>query len=305
MPPTFITFPEVIARYDAILLDAYGVLIHHTGAIPGTAAVIDALNTQHKLYYVLTNDSSRLPEAAARRYVQLGLNISVEKIITSGMMIAPYFATHNLQNAPCVVLGTNDTRAYVTHAGGALIDLAHARDAEVIVIGDDTGFEFLPAMNAIITALYTRADRGTSTQLLLPNPDLTYPQSVDSYGLASGSFGWLLATAMRNRYGTATDALLHVVQLGKPERGMFDLATTRATAALKNSPRDSAANLPPPRLVMIGDQLGTDILGGNRAGIDTILVATGVTKFTDDLQFEGATPTFVMEQLLLSLRGTQ
>lgn len=63
-----ITLEAVINRYDVLLLDAYGVLVHSSGALPGAAEFIERLNQLGRSYYVLTNDASKLPMTAATRY---------------------------------------------------------------------------------------------------------------------------------------------------------------------------------------------------------------------------------------------
>ncbi len=61
------TFEQLAARYPVLLLDAYGVLVHSTGALPDAVARIAYLNRTGKPYFLLTNDASTLPAAAARR----------------------------------------------------------------------------------------------------------------------------------------------------------------------------------------------------------------------------------------------
>ena len=55
----------LLRRYEVVLLDAYGVLVHSGGALPGAAHLVDRLNGAGKPYYVLTNDASKLPATAA------------------------------------------------------------------------------------------------------------------------------------------------------------------------------------------------------------------------------------------------
>ena len=79
----------LLRRYDALLFDAYGVLVHSAGALPGAAELVDRLNTAAKPYYILTNDASKLPTTAATRYQGYGLAIDAERIITSGQAMSP------------------------------------------------------------------------------------------------------------------------------------------------------------------------------------------------------------------------
>jgi len=51
-----ITIEKLMANYSVLLLDAYGVLVHSSGALPGAARLIDSLNRNKKAYYIVTND---------------------------------------------------------------------------------------------------------------------------------------------------------------------------------------------------------------------------------------------------------
>ena len=91
--PRKITIEELIAGYSVLLLDAYGVLVNNSGAIPGAAGLIDELNRTGKAYYLLTNDASKLPQTAATRFQGYGLKIHPERIITSGGLLKNFFKT--------------------------------------------------------------------------------------------------------------------------------------------------------------------------------------------------------------------
>ena len=73
-----ITIETLIDRYEVLLLDAYGVLVHSSGTLTRAAELITKLNRAAKPYYILTNDASRLPATAAARFqsnVQKGFYI--------------------------------------------------------------------------------------------------------------------------------------------------------------------------------------------------------------------------------------
>jgi len=139
--PREITIEELIARYPVLLLDAYGVLVNACGALPGAAGLIDELNRSRKPYFLLTNDSSKLPLTAASRYQNFGLEIDPDRIITSGGLLKNYFKTHNLSGARCAVLGPEDSAQYVSDAGGKVVSPANGFD--VVVIGDESGYPFV------------------------------------------------------------------------------------------------------------------------------------------------------------------
>jgi NagD protein len=48
--------------------------------------------------------------------------------------------------------------------------------------------------------------------------------------------------------------------------------------------------------LMIGDRLETDILAGNAAGVDTLLVLSGISS-REDVEKSGITPTYVLDSL--------
>src|SRR2546427_11913216 len=89
-----ITIASLIDRYDVLLLDAYGVLVNSSGALPGAAELTHRLSESGKPYYILTNDPSRLPTTPAARYRACGLTIDPEPLITSGLLPKGPFAPH-------------------------------------------------------------------------------------------------------------------------------------------------------------------------------------------------------------------
>ena len=250
------TIDELVERYAALLFDAYGVLSYSVGALPGAVELIDRLNGAGKPYYVLTNDASALPESRAERYRAVGLNVDAERIITSGSLLTGYFAEHGLRGARCAVLGTEDSAEYVRRAGGDVVAAADGFDA--LVVGDQSGFAFVSGVDAALSALFRMFDGGDAPRLVLPNPDLVYPND-DGFGMASGSVALIIEAALRQRY---PERAPEFDRLGKPNGAIFE-AALRLTGT-----RD---------MVMLGDTLETDIRGANEFGIDSALVAGGVT----------------------------
>jgi HAD superfamily hydrolase (TIGR01459 family) len=275
--PRPITIGELMARYQVILLDAYGVLVDNAGALPGAADMLAAITAQGRRFLVVTNDASRLPETAARRFQRLGLDIAADQIVTSGSLIAPYFAAHGLQGARCMVLGTADSLAYVRQAGGDIVPVRADGQCDALIIGDESGFPFLESVNAALSALYRMFDRGESVAMILPNPDLVYPEQGGAYGFTSGAVALLLEAGLARRYPGRG---LSFTRLGKPHRPLFDEARRRAGTG---------------SMVMIGDQLETDIAGASAAGVDSALVAGGVSQW--DPESATVTPTYLLQAL--------
>ncbi|HBJ32516.1 MAG TPA: haloacid dehalogenase [Dehalococcoidia bacterium] len=271
------TMQELIARYPVILFDSFGVLASSNAVLPGAVELIANLNAIAKTYFVLTNDASALPESRSENYAKLALNIKPEQIITSGGLLSRYFADEHLQGLRCVILGPEDSVRYVQIAGGEVVPIG--ADFDAVVIGDQSGFPFLETMDQVMTDLFRKTDKGENVRLILPNPDLIYPDG-DGFGFASASIAMLLESALKLRYPERDD--LHFIRLGKPHEAIF------AEALRRSGTRD---------MVMIGDQLETDIKGANDFGLDSVLVGTGIAALDLSWAPESMRPTYTLRSL--------
>ncbi len=274
------TLDELCARYDVFLLDAYGVLVSSSGALPGAAAFLARLRHEGKRYLVVSNDASRSPETSSARYAGFGLELDTSRILTSGLLIREHFAASGLVGARCIVLGTQDSKAYVRDAGGEIVEPADD-SAGVLVVADDSGFKFLETLNEATSAVLRRMERGEHTHLLLPNPDLVFPLRPGAFGITAGAMAAMIEAILKLRDPSGAQRF---VALGKPYEPMFAAAAGRFPGVDRR------------RMVMIGDQLGTDILGAQRFGIDSVLVETGVARRAEIAGSE-ARPSYMLPGL--------
>jgi ribonucleotide monophosphatase NagD (HAD superfamily) len=179
------------------------------------------------------------------------------------------------------VLGPEDSARYVELAGGVVVSPEEAFD--VLVIGDESGFPFLETVDTVLTGLIHRLDHGESVHLVLPNPDLFYPKSDRDFGITGGSIALIIEAALHQRYPGQGN--LHFDRLGKPHAVIFREALRRS--GTKN-------------MVMIGDQLATDIRGARDFGLDSVLVASGVTNTqTITVDNDHLLPTYAMQSIIL------
>ncbi len=274
-----ITIETLIDRYEVLLLDAYGVLVHSTGRLAGAAELITKLNRIAKPYYILTNDASRLPATAAARFHSMGLAIEADRIITSGALLKGFFAKNRLAGSRCVVLGPGDSLRYVELAGGVVVSPEEAFD--VLVIGDESGFPFLETVDTVLTGLIHKLDHGENVNLVLPNPDLVYPKSDRDFGITGGGIALILEAALHQRYPGRND--LYFDRLGKPHTVIFKEALRRSGTR---------------NMVMIGDQLATDIRGAHAFGLDSVLVGSGVTNRATITVEDHLLPTYAMPSII-------
>jgi HAD superfamily hydrolase (TIGR01450 family) len=279
--PQQIGIRELADRYETLLVDAFGVLVHSGGALPGAPEFIKHLTEQDRRFFVVTNDASTLTINSAARFQNMGLAIEPTSIITSGSLIAPYFEASGLVGARALVLGPPDSKRYVTQAGGVLINPTDDAEYDILVVCDDAGYPFLDTLDTTLTSLIRLFDAGKSPKLLLPNPDLIYPKGATGFGYTSGAVAMLLEAALHQRYPRERPSF---VRLGKPFGPIFREARRRAGET---------------SMVMIGDTLETDIAGARAAGIDAALLATGVTNWDRAMDDPARGPGYVLRSLEL------
>lgn len=286
MGATHVKLADVLDRYDAVLLDAFGVLVDGSGALPGAAELVAELRRRAMRYLVVTNDASRLPETAAGRFSRFGLDIPAGDVLTSGQLLTPYFAERGLAGARCLVLGTEDSQRYVADAGGVVCPIDADGDYQLVAVCDDEGYPFLEGVNATVSVLFRAFDAGRATHLVLPNPDLVFPAGGGRFGFTSGAIALLFEAALARRY---PEQRIEFDRLGKPHRPLFDAAVRRLGTR---------------RLLVVGDQLETDIAGARRAGLDAALLVTGVSRWQPGSPGSPGSidaaegPTYLLDRLL-------
>jgi ribonucleotide monophosphatase NagD (HAD superfamily) len=260
--PRSTTIATLLEAYDGVLLDAYGVLVDASGALPGAGALIRELLRRRTPFAIVTNDASRSLATHAQRFAGLGLPIDADRVICSGALLPGYFRDRGLAGARTCVLGTADSEAFVREGGGVVIELARGMELDALAVCDDGGTPFLEGIECALSAVVRAVEAGRRPALVLPNPDLVYPRGAGELGLTAGAMALVIEPALARRFpgaGLAFD------ELGKPQAHLFVEAARQL-------------GLAPGRLVMIGDQLETDIAGAAAAGMATALCA-GVSRW--------------------------
>lgn len=278
--PKSTTTAELFDRYEGVLIDVYGVLLDAAGPLPGAFALMAELHRRAMPYAIVTNDASRSPATYSARFARHGIAISEERFITAGGLLPGYFRDRGLVGARTCVLGTADSVAFVRAGGGVPIKLTPGVDLDVLAICDDDGFDFLPTVEAAATALLRMVAAGRRPTVVLANPDLIYPKGEGEIGFTAGSIALLIAAAFARRfpsYGLVID------QLGKPQPFLFSAASRLLGIA-------------PHRLVMIGDQIETDVAGAQAAGIDAALL-TGISDWHHAQATTSVAPQWLIDTL--------
>ncbi|MGQ0773976.1 MAG: HAD-IIA family hydrolase [Pseudonocardiales bacterium] len=228
--------------YDAVLLDIDGTVVRGPLAVPGAPEVINELRQGGTLVQFITNNAARGPAEVAEHLTALGVRTTAEEVLTSGQAAVAVLVAQLPAGAVVLVVGTEALVAAVRIAGLRPVTQA-CEDPRAVLQGHspDTGWARLAEACLAIRA---------GAVWVACNVDRTLPTER---GLLPGN-GAMVA-ALR----AATDREPMVA--GKPARPLLDTAVSRTGAR---------------RALVIGDRLDTDIAGACAAGLDSLLVLSGV-----------------------------
>ena len=276
------SFLSIAQQFKAVFLDSYGVLKNYKGLIDGVQNTIDVLRSKDITIRILTNDASRSAEQQAESFVQLGLQgIDASEIITSGMM-ARDFLQQKINKGTIAYLGTENSAHYILQSGLEHIAVSDINMKEMDAISafvflDDEGFDWNYDINKTINLL-----RKINIPVIVANSDKIYPVSKNDVAVATGGIAKLVESILNKKF-------LH---FGKPDTQMF-------IYAFEDLNRQS--NYVKGDILMVGDNLHTDILGGNKFGVKTALVLSGNTRAdTVELQINssGIIPDFICDSIV-------
>lgn len=255
---------DLLAPICALISDLDGTLVTGSRPQPGLLPFLDALRGCGIALTVVTNNTVRTPAQYSRKLAELGADVPPSQILTASVATAEYLRAELPAAAPVFVVGEIGLKAALLEAGFTLVEDS-ARPAAAVVVGGDRGVTHDRLKHAI---RHVRA----GARFIGANPDVLVP--VED-GLAPEA-GVLLAAI-------AAGAGVSPTVIGKPERPLLDLALAR----MGSTPATTA---------ILGDRLDTDILGGQRLGLRTILVTTGVDD-ADAIQAKGVIPDIVVAGL--------
>src|ERR687889_951834 len=219
-----------------------GVLVHEGNALPGAAEFLQRLVDRGRRFLVLTNNSIFTPRDLAARLARTGLHVPEQSIWTSALATADFLATQ-LPGGSAYVIGEAGMTTALHEVGYTLTDTA----PDYVVLGETRTYSFESITRAIRLI-------GNGARFIATNPDPTGP-SPDGPLPATGSVAALITRA------TGVDPYY----VGKPNPLMMRSALNAIDAHSETT-------------AMIGDRMDTDVVSGLEAGLETVLVLSGVTQ---------------------------
>jgi len=250
--------------YRGVVLDVDGTVVRGDDPIPGAAEGLDLLATAGLSRLFVSNNPTKRPPAYAERLRRAGFDAHPDEIVTAGTITTDYLADHHADDALFVV-GEDALVEQLHDAGLSVVtDESHA---DTVVVSIDRSFDY-----DRLSAAFRACDDEAVT-LVGTDPDMVIPAAE---GDLPGSGA--IINAVAGVVGREPD-----VMLGKPSEPAQRIVRDRL-------------GLPPADCLVVGDRLDTDIALGERAGMTTALVRTGVTD-DRDLDRSDVRPDYVLDSL--------
>lgn len=247
-------------KYKGYLIDLDGTMYKGSERIDAAADFVKRLIDAGIPYLFVTNNSARTPAQVADKLRRFGIPASEEQVFTTSQATANYISERK-PDAGVYVIGEEGIRTAIEEKG---LEFA-GEDADFVVSGIDREITYEKL------AVGCLAVRNGAT-FISTNGDIAIPTER---GLLPGNGSLTSVIAV----STQTEPIF----IGKPESIIME-------QALKVLGTDKADTL------MVGDYYDTDILAGMRAGIDTLLVHTGVTT-KELLKGYKEMPTYTVDSL--------
>jgi len=226
---------------ESWLMDMDGVLVHEESAIPGADRFLSALRERAIPFLVLTNNSIYTQRDLSARLRASGLEVPEESIWTSALATAKFLEDQR-PGGSAFVIGEAGLTTAMHQSGYTLTE----RDPDYVVLGETRTYSFERITQAIRLI-------AAGARFIATNPDPSGP-SPDGPLPATGSVAALIskATGVEPYY------------VGKPNPLMMRSALNAIDAHSETT-------------AMIGDRMDTDVVSGLEAGLETVLVLTGVS----------------------------
>ena len=237
----------LVTVYDLVMLDLDGVVYVGDQPVPGAPEHLARARDAGAHLAFVTNNASRPPEAVAEKLSRMGVAAGTDDVVTSAQAAARMLAERWPPGSAVAFLGAAGLEQALQD-----VDLkpVHVTDDSAVALATGYGPD-VPWRDVMRAA--TRVRDGLPW--VASNADLSLPTP---FGTAPGH--GVMVRMLEGFAGVAAEVA------GKPERPLLDETVRRVGGE---------------RPLMVGDRLDTDIEGAHRAGVDSLLVLTGVTGLTD------------------------
>ncbi|WP_273853322.1 TIGR01457 family HAD-type hydrolase [Guptibacillus spartinae] len=247
-------------NYKGYLIDLDGTMYRGTEKIHEAVEFVKRLKEANLPYLFVTNNSSKRKEQVSEKLEDFGVPCTPDHVFTTSMATASYISNEK-NDATVYVIGEEGIRDALTDVGLTIQD----DNPDYVVVGIDRSITYEKFAKACI------AVRNGAT-FISTNGDIAIPTER---GLLPGNGSLTSVVSV----STEVDPIF----IGKPEPIIMEQALAQLGTAKQET-------------LMVGDNYRTDILAGINAGLDTLLVHTGVTT-KEHLESVEKLPTYTVETL--------
>lgn len=245
------------------IIDLDGTVYRSTIPVTGAVEGITKLRDADVDILFVSNTSTKSRDACLERLKRIGIEVSLEDIVTSALVTANY-VSQTYPDEEVLAIGGEALIEELRRAGVSITD--NPNSADVLVVGKDRSFDY-----DTLTRGLRALDR--DTPFVVTNQDRTSPTEDGIVPGAGAIIGAIVAAA-----GREPD-----VVAGKPNDPMIDVTLDRLDA-------------PPSRCLVIGDNVNTDVAMGQRAEMTTVLVRSGVDNNEVDGEQE-CDPDYILDSM--------
>ena len=261
---------RIVDRFDAFLIDIDGTVEEGAAPVARAVASLKKLKKTGKPFLFLTNNARLSPGGWAKKFRERGIDgVRAGDVVTSATSTARFIERRFKD--PCskraFVAGSSALVSEIRKTGISLIKHGEVScGCDVVIVGGHKGFNY-----SDIAAAGTAVRNGAV--FLATNSNFVYPAGNGEFMPATGALAAAVEKVSRKR----------PVITGKPHPGIFKMCMKILGTGTE-------------RTAVIGDSLKTDIKGGKRAGIKTVLTLTGISSRAD-IQKSRHKPDYVIEDL--------
>lgn len=247
-------------KYNAYLIDLDGTMYRGTERIEEAVHFVKALQKKNIPYLFVTNNSSRRPDQIAEKLAAFDIAATPEQVFTSSMAAANYIWDQK-KDAAIYMIGEEGLQHALREKQFTFVD----DDPDYVVVGIDKDITYEKLAKGCLGIR-------SGAVFLSTNADIAIPTER---GLLPGN------GALTSVFSVSTG--VKPIFIGKPESIIMEQAL-RVLGANKVE------------TLMVGDNYDTDIAAGMNAGLDTLLVHTGVTSKEKLTEYK-IQPTYVVNSL--------
>ena len=247
-------------KYKGYLIDLDGTMYRGNEVIKEASGFVKKLRELDLPHLFVTNNSSRTPEQVAKKLCEFDIPADESQVFTTSMATANYIYEQK-RNASVYVIGEEGIKKALADKGFTFAE----EHADYVVIGIDRSINYEKLATACLAVRNGATFVSTNGDIALPTERGLLP--------GNGSITSVITVSAQTQ----------PIFIGKPESIIME----QALKVIGTKKEET---------VMVGDNYDTDIMAGMKAGIDTLLVHTGVTT-KELLTGYKKKPTYVVDTL--------